>query len=89
MSGQNVLMQSLIKPGTNTHFLVISPRGFEWINSLREMVDDVHLASNPEECDKVLATQKLDIIIYDDTAFDVPAKDVIEDFRFELEAAGQ
>jgi|GEM_PF-362467 len=83
MSGQNVLMQSLIKPGTNTHFLVISPRGFEWINSLREMVDDVHLASNPEECDKVLATQKLDIIIYDDTAFDVPAKDVIEDFRLQ------
>lgn len=84
MSTQNAIIQNLLKPGTLTRFLIVSTRGFEWIESLREVVDDVHLASNPDECDKVLASQKLDIIIYDDTTFEIPATAVIEEIRLQM-----
>ena len=68
---------------SNTGFLIITKRGFPWINALRDTGVDVTVVTAPDDCDEALATLELDIIIYDDETFDMPATKTIEEIRLQ------
>lgn len=76
-------MSNLSKP----RFLIITKRGFPWISVLSDIASDIAVVTDPEDCEKALASLNLDIILYDDPTFDVPAPGVIEELRLQKPGA--
>ncbi|MGJ3239829.1 MAG: winged helix-turn-helix domain-containing protein [Anaerolineae bacterium] len=76
-------VQSALSENVQTRFLVITQQGYGWIHALRDLTENVHLVSTPDECEKVLTTEDLDIILYDDPTFDLPAAHVVEEIHLQ------
>lgn len=77
MTGTKILNNS------NTRFLIITKRGFPWINVLNTIAGDITIVRDPAECEKILASTGLDIVLYDDETFDMPASKVIEEIHLQ------
>ncbi|MGB7341079.1 MAG: winged helix-turn-helix domain-containing protein [Phototrophicaceae bacterium] len=64
-------------------FLIITARGFAWIETLRNSAAQVELVRDPQACEMALSTQEFDIVLYDDTTFTVATSQVIEELHLQ------